>query len=385
MREPKKNHVNEQQLRQWMQAQLKQNTRMSLPDAWLENPHTRKLLQKIMTQCFHISENLQSEADLQDEDCESLDESEDENSPSEEIYGLEVHSQADYDPLLFSTVRVLPEQLPTPPHNITVHHRGYSLYIHAEQYASEWTLFIRNENFPGRIALYPEHVEQPQWVEESACTIMQTQLAIYLKQEQLLLQWDLTKQEFSLKICGEVIPNQGTEKHNWIFQTPQSPLWLTYFLKQKTRLLAYALKRIADWDEAEELLQQLCFEYTRKAPPAPNPDRDPQPYYYSIFKNRLESRIIDARRKKKPCCLKEPLEKYHFIDTNAVGDIWLFFQDTIAIARGEIQDEEAIDLFIDYQLNGLSYKVLSQQTSKSEETIRKKIRTIKKWWEEKLG
>lgn len=141
-------------------------------------------------------------------------------------------------------------------------------------------------------------------------------------------------------------------------------------LRERTRLLNFIRKRIADPSEAEDILQDVFYEFVQ-AYHLPEPIEQVGAWLFRVARNR----IIDRFRKKKELPLLEDEENDYWLgellppvdgpDTAYARDVLL---DELQDALNELPQEQR-DVFIAHELQSRSFEEIATETGVNLSTL----------------
>lgn len=145
--------------------------------------------------------------------------------------------------------------------------------------------------------------------------------------------------------------------------------------KEQPRLRNFIRKRVSDPDDAEDILQEVFFEFV-EAYRMMKPIEHAGAWLFRVARNR----IIDRFRKKKPEALEEvtltedgePLSLEELLPSSNAGPEAAYARslllDEIEDALEELPDEQR-EVFIAHEFEGRSFKELSAETGVSVNTL----------------
>lgn len=130
----------------------------------------------------------------------------------------------------------------------------------------------------------------------------------------------------------------------------------------RTRLGAFIRRKVADPDDAEDILQDV-FAQLLTSPSVTEPIEQLSAWLYTAAKNR----IIDWYRRKKtipfseePDCGPHAVKSGTPAPDEVVEEV--LFNETLALALAELPPEQR-DVFIRHEINGESFKEIAGSTS----------------------
>jgi RNA polymerase sigma factor (sigma-70 family) len=148
------------------------------------------------------------------------------------------------------------------------------------------------------------------------------------------------------------------------------------FQQEKNRLLAFIRKRVADQTDAEDILQDVFFQFTESLS-LPVPIEKVTSWLFRVARNK----IIDRYRKRKPESLDKHFHTPEDDESLSLTDILTDAQDSpedmytreliwtqLAAALEELPVEQR-QVFVWHELEGKSFKEIAEMTGATVNTL----------------
>jgi len=138
--------------------------------------------------------------------------------------------------------------------------------------------------------------------------------------------------------------------------------------QQKSRLLNFIRKRVADQGDAEDILQEVFYELV-EAYRLMNPIEHLGAWLFQVARNR----IADSFRKKRPEAFSDPVATWEdLLPSPEAGPEAAYARGVLLEELDDALDElpeEQRDVFVAHELEGRSFKDLAAETGLSVNTL----------------